>query len=135
MACEDADLLGTEHRGASRFTNLWRTAHRQAWHDLKIRWRRGLFWVMCFIVPLGLCFTLLVVVSLSGSASNFSLDVTACQPDGQFSLDSNDYDYWDVSGFFQVTLGFGDLTFTQAKVIDVVWDVVSDTERAWVAEL
>jgi hypothetical protein len=50
---------------------------------------------------------------------------TACCPDGAFSLQPNDYDYWDASGFFQVTLGFGAMTFSEAKALDVVWDVVS----------
>ncbi|KAI0814071.1 hypothetical protein GGR55DRAFT_633933 [Xylaria sp. FL0064] len=34
------------------------------------------------------------------------------------------YSYWDISGFFQVTLPLGSFTFTQAKVIDIVWDIV-----------
>jgi hypothetical protein len=48
----------------------------------------------------------------------------ACRPDGSFSL-VPDYRYWQVSGFFQITLSFGFLTFTPVKVIDIVWDVVS----------
>lgn len=45
---------------------------------------------------------------------------TACQPDGSPSLEPYNYKPWDASGFLQVTLGVGTLTFTQAKVIDVV---------------
>ncbi|KAK0707852.1 hypothetical protein B0H67DRAFT_647991 [Lasiosphaeris hirsuta] len=75
-------------------------------------------------------------VSVSGDALALSLSLThlarfpdtftrsACHPDGNFSPFSGDYDWWAVSGIFQVTLGFGSLTFTQAKVVDVVWDVI-----------
>ena len=51
---------------------------------------------------------------------------SACQPDGQFSYVTGRYKAWDASGFFQITLGFGALTFTQAKVIDIIWDIVSE---------
>ncbi|KAL2284946.1 hypothetical protein FJTKL_08497 [Diaporthe vaccinii] len=47
---------------------------------------------------------------------------SACLPDGTFSI-YEIYDPWDIYGFFQITSGFGELTFTQAKVVDVVWDV------------
>ena len=49
---------------------------------------------------------------------------SACQPDGTFSVEVN-YSLWEIQGFFQIMLGFGALTFTQAKVIDIIWDVVS----------
>jgi len=32
---------------------------------------------------------------------------------------------WSSSGFFQVTLAAGHLTFAGAKAVDVIWDVVS----------
>jgi len=50
---------------------------------------------------------------------------TACKPDGSFQIYSILYSNWVVSGFFQITMGFGTLTFTQAKVIDIIWDIVS----------
>ena len=51
-----------------------------------------------------------------------------CRPDGTFALSSgfsSDYDLWDVSGVFQITMGFGELSFSNAKLVDAVWDVVS----------
>jgi hypothetical protein len=46
-----------------------------------------------------------------------------CQPDGTFSI-TDTYSPWTLFNLFQVTIGFGTLTFNQAKVIDVTWDVV-----------
>jgi hypothetical protein len=49
----------------------------------------------------------------------------ACRPDGTFDPPMlNSYDNWSPSGFFQITVGFGQLPFTAVKIIDVVWDVV-----------
>ncbi|KAF1975556.1 hypothetical protein BU23DRAFT_441890, partial [Bimuria novae-zelandiae CBS 107.79] len=41
-----------------------------------------------------------------------------------FGNAANAYSYWSRTGFFQITLALGDLSFGQAKLIDVVWDVV-----------
>ena len=51
--------------------------------------------------------------------------LSACVADGSFSLDPPSYSLWASSGFFQITLAFGTFSFTSAKVVDVVWDVVS----------
>jgi hypothetical protein len=80
---------------------------------------------MCFCILVGLCVTLWAVVAATRVSSNFGVTPTACLPDGRFSLDPYGYDYWDASGFFEVTLGYGEMTFTEVKVIDVVWDIVS----------
>ncbi|KAI0886904.1 uncharacterized protein GGS22DRAFT_118950 [Annulohypoxylon maeteangense] len=34
------------------------------------------------------------------------------------------YNTWATSGFFEINLGVGNLTFTQAKAIDISWDIV-----------
>ncbi|KAH6671497.1 hypothetical protein F5X68DRAFT_264754 [Plectosphaerella plurivora] len=46
-----------------------------------------------------------------------------CQPDSTFR-DDDDYNNWALSGIFQINLRFGSLSFTQAKLIDVAWDVI-----------
>ena len=48
---------------------------------------------------------------------------TSCVPGGDFSL-FLEYNPFAARRAFQITLGFGHLTFAQAKVIDIVWDVV-----------
>lgn len=55
--------------------------------------------------------------------------ISACRPDGTFSPFTG-YSYWDVSGIFQITLAFGSFTFTQAKVIDIAWDIVRRAKLA-----
>lgn len=79
---------------------------------------RFFFWVTGLMVALG-------VLGVFAAAGFFGSDAGACLPDDSFGLRPQDFSYWGSSGFFQITLGFGDLTFTQAKAIDIVWDVVS----------
>ena len=57
------------------------------------------------------------------------LQMPRCQPDSTFR-DDDDYSNWDLSGLFQINLRFGSLSFTQAKVVDVAWDVVSTWLKA-----
>ena len=54
----------------------------------------------------------------------------ACQPDSGFYVGYDEYDIWDVAGFFQITLGFGEFPFSTAKTIDVGWDVSSYVESS-----
>jgi hypothetical protein len=119
MTPEDTGLL-IPNRGKG----FWRTAHYQAWNDFKTRWRRGLFWVMCFTIFSGLLLELLLVASMRVIYSTEFGSATVCHPNGKFDLNPNTYSYWDASGFFQITMPYGTLTFTQAKTIDVIWDVV-----------
>jgi hypothetical protein len=119
MAPENTGLLvSTCNRGKG----FWRTAHHQAWTDLKTRWRRGLFWVTCILVFSVLVYEIWFLAMIF--PKTLLILSRGCQPDGTFSLDPNDYNYWDASGFFQITIPYGTLKFSQAKVIDVVWDVV-----------
>jgi hypothetical protein len=70
---------------------------------------------------------LLYIVSAIGSISNGSAlyrKDEACVPDGSFSVMPTDFRYWSRSGFFQITLAFGNMDFTQVKAIDIAWDIV-----------
>jgi hypothetical protein len=103
-----------------RFKKVWRTSLHQASIDLRGRWRRACAWL--FLMGLCTCLEQLnVFVEMSGHVQ------TACPPDGIFRLEPATFSYWSKSGFFQITLGFGELSFTVVKVIDIVWDVVSVT--------
>jgi hypothetical protein len=46
----------------------------------------------------------------------------SCNPAGTFSSFDR-YNPWATSGICQMTLGFGSLTFSNVKLIDVNWDV------------
>jgi hypothetical protein len=102
-------------------TPFLHTAHLLAWRDIKSRWTHGLFAVFCYFSFTSLCFLLYLSLTVPHTSSRLS---SACRPDASFSLDGSSYDFRALSGFFAVTLGFGTLPFTQAKAIDVVWDVV-----------
>ena len=84
----------------------------------------GLIWFLfiCWfnfnlILLINLCSAWLPVSGRNGKPS-------ACPPDGVFNI-YDAYNPWALSGFFQITLGFGDLSFSSAKAIDVLWDFVS----------
>ncbi|KAI0457980.1 hypothetical protein F5B21DRAFT_462399 [Xylaria acuta] len=94
--------------------NYIKGARREAWSDLSTRWAHGLFVSLIF----GLVITLIVTLSY-----NLYVTKSACRPDGTFSV-YDDYSRWDSTGFFQIDVAFGSLTFAQAKVIDIIWDAV-----------
>ncbi|KAK5660028.1 hypothetical protein OQA88_13496 [Cercophora sp. LCS_1] len=48
---------------------------------------------------------------------------SGCRPDDTFSPFIDDYNWWSSNGFFQITLGFGSLTFAQVKIIDIIWNL------------
>ncbi|KAH7092084.1 hypothetical protein FB567DRAFT_625156 [Paraphoma chrysanthemicola] len=100
----------------ARFGKFWSEGHRQAHIDLYERWGRA---GACLFFA-GLCACVGILYPLSLASGNQG---SACQPDGSFDLQPGSFRYWSRSGFFEITLGFGTLTFTQAKAIDVIWDV------------
>jgi hypothetical protein len=60
--------------------------------------------------------------------TSFNAYETACQPDGSFSLYPDTFSIWSSTGFFQITLGGGHLTFAEAKLVDIVWDIVRSSK-------
>ncbi|OTA56503.1 hypothetical protein K449DRAFT_306300, partial [Hypoxylon sp. EC38] len=93
--------------------------------DLRsIRWARVGLWTLLAvwsIIILGLFIFLALYGPLS---SDFESRYTACRSDGSFNIMVYEYNAWSASGFFEINLGFGNLTFTQAKVIDISWDII-----------
>ncbi|KAI0543541.1 hypothetical protein F4679DRAFT_568346 [Xylaria curta] len=89
---------------------------KETWQDVRadVSTRWPLFYLILWFV--GLFTVIAILVQLRPPSA-------ACRPDGTFSAYEG-YRYWDSSGFFQITLTFGDFTFTEVKVIDIVWDVV-----------
>ncbi|KAI0841154.1 hypothetical protein F5Y06DRAFT_308074 [Hypoxylon sp. FL0890] len=90
--------------------------------DLRsIRWARAGLWTLYALwvtIILGL-FTFLIIYATDPSA--FEDLSSACRSDGSFALDTSSYNVW--KGFFEIGLGFGNLNFTQAKVVDIAWDI------------
>lgn len=101
---------------------------REIWNDLKSTdWRKFGIRLLLFswgtlIFLMAIFFPTLIVGTL---ADNNSYLWNYCAPDGSFSVVP--VDVWNIQWFFQIVLGFGNLSFTTAKIIDVVWDVVGQT--------
>jgi hypothetical protein len=104
-----------------------RLAYVKLWSDLRAihhqRRHLGIFLFIWFSA-LFATFVMLIVITLPTAPSGF--DSAGCQPDNTFSFQPESFSYWTDAGFFDITLGFGSFSFTQAKVIDVCFDVVSE---------
>lgn len=136
MSWVSARTQSTLKRSPSNVKAFWLDSQRQASRDFRSRSGRGCLWVLASLWFIGLTagFIFLCVWS-KWERSDYNLQ-SACLPDDAFNLWPSTYQYWGNSGFFQITLGGGALTFTQAKAIDVVWDIVSGTEfLIYMAEL
>lgn len=101
----------------------WKEASLAALRDVReVQWiGRCIFvfvvgWILTLIWLLVLFALELPVLGYTSS--------TACHPDGQFDVYQEGYNLWDATGFFQITLAWGSFSFADAKIIDVVWDVV-----------
>lgn len=88
--------------------------------DLRVRWRRGILWffIIQWISSLVILMTVLSLWSKSAESGS------ACPPNGIFTPDLSRYEILAPSSFFQISLGFGALSFTSVKAIDTAWDIV-----------
>lgn len=72
----------------------------------------------------------LVIVPLVGLRSNYFGDELPsfgfCEPDGNFNTGLETVTVWSPSKAFQITLGFGSMSFSKAKFIDIMWDIVGE---------
>jgi hypothetical protein len=112
---------------AHRLKNLWRfllhewkASFRELWLDLRaLRWIRILRWLGALVWLTG------IALGIAGACIH-AKDVDGfCMPDGSFSNNPSGYNIWKTSGFFQITLGFGQMSFAIAKFIDIAFDIVS----------
>ena len=114
------------HAQLSYFAVSWREGHLQARKDFLVRWRDCGRWLLVTIWLVTLIFSLIILILIdTGLRSDIRGDLGACLPDGSFSVEPDTYRYFSGSGFFEITLAFGSMSFTQVKVLDVAWDIVS----------
>lgn len=101
------------------------------WNDLKqTRWLVFSGWFGLLFWLGFLLFSIIVLPSIA----DYATDINFCRPDNTFALPSadgysysysdNTYSVWRPSNPFEVTMGFGNLSFGIAKLVDVIWDVV-----------
>lgn len=126
----------------------WRTWKDMAIEDFKsMRWLVAVRWTAIALWAFALLFMLASLSSLAADSdglttpsfisylvSTFGLGSglgflyrqdSACQPNGNFSLYPYTYRWLSMSDFFEITIGFRPLSFTQAKVVDIVAGIVS----------
>jgi hypothetical protein len=102
------------------FSHEFKTSCRDLWSDLKaVRWLRILLWFGALTWITAIAGSLAAACIGAHNVDGF------CMPDGSFSNDPSGYNIWKTSGFFQITLGFGHMSFAIAKFIDITFDIVS----------
>lgn len=79
------------------------------------------------LLPISVILGLVVFIGLmSFSDSSFVYMSGVCRPDGTFMLTFSDsYTPWSQDTVFAINMSYGSYTFGIAKLIDIVWDVVS----------
>jgi hypothetical protein len=93
---------------------LWRDVRAVKWIRFFV-WFTFLSWLACLATAIG--FSTTTPRNLDGDGY--------CLPDGTFDPEQyGSYNIFNPSGFFQITLGYGELHFATAKLIDILWDVV-----------
>ncbi|KAK4225069.1 hypothetical protein QBC38DRAFT_501674 [Podospora fimiseda] len=115
----DVELHLTSTQASSRCLDL--LAAGSSKRDTTSLWRKYGIPTLMFAWLGVLVATIVFLSAMNKFMFNY---VLPCKPDGSFSPFVDNYDAWSSAGFFEVTLGMGRLTFSQAKVIDIVWDVV-----------
>ncbi|KAI0852834.1 hypothetical protein F5Y00DRAFT_272463 [Daldinia vernicosa] len=102
----------------------WTRTYRETWSDLRsVRWARGGLWTLFTLWTMAVL-GFFVFITLYNSIDFYIYGGSACRTDGSFVIDTSDYSIWTSSSFFDISLGFGNLTFAEAKVIDISWDIV-----------
>jgi hypothetical protein len=93
---------------------------RRKWRSI-VNHCNACFWVSSTLVALIILPLCSVAYSYSGGGvPSFGV----CQPNGDFNTGLEPVSAWSPSAAFQITLGFGSMSFSTAKFIDIVWDVV-----------
>ncbi|KAI1658319.1 hypothetical protein F4813DRAFT_46041 [Daldinia decipiens] len=102
----------------------WTRTYRETWSDLRsIGWARAGLWTL-FALWTMTVLGFFIFIALYNSYDFEIHNGSACRTDGSFIINSSDYSLWKSSSFFDISLGFGNLTFAEAKVIDISWDIV-----------
>jgi hypothetical protein len=83
------------------------------------------------LIPLTVALILLLILMSARPAlflGDFTSADSGCTPDGNVELAvgyTTRYRPFNSSGFFSINIRFGNLSFGVAKLVDVIWDVVS----------
>lgn len=155
IAIGEQDNIATSIKSRTKISHLTSDAGRHVQHVWSQDYRKTLpfltklFWqetwadvgtlrhhfyrVWCFAIPFSIILALASALVLAALAATYALP-EACQPDSGFYVGSDAYDIWNPHGLFQITLGFGQFGFSEAKMIDVAWDVSQAFSFPWLRE-
>lgn len=113
-------LMGAGKKKRRSFGRPVAEAARQAWRDLRLaRWANFGLWAL-YWSSLAAIFTAILMLSTPLYSAYMFRD-TLCRPDGSIG---GEYNFWDFSGFFDISLAAGSFTFTNVKMIDIAWQLV-----------
>ncbi|KAI1209380.1 uncharacterized protein F4807DRAFT_91772 [Annulohypoxylon truncatum] len=88
------------------------------------RWIRAGCWVVSILWTV-MILGFFAFLGLYGAMSyRFESEDSACRSDDTFNPVISEYNAWTISGFFKINLGFGSLTFTEAKIVSILWDII-----------
>ncbi|KAI1770824.1 hypothetical protein F4818DRAFT_222256 [Hypoxylon cercidicola] len=108
-----------------RISRQWIEACSEVLVDLRsTRWSYLGLWALfiCWTIVTFSSWIFLIIYSIS--STSFEDVSTACRSDGSFNPFLYEYTPWTTSGFFEINAGFGNYSFTEAKIIDIFWDII-----------
>lgn len=95
------------------------------WTQFAYGYLLALWFFFLFVLTTSLPAYLYLVGTDDMFYSSRSRRPAGCLPNDVFIPRQAHINVFELSGFFQITHGFGNLTFAQVKVVDIIWDVVS----------
>lgn len=115
---------GYSFAGETAKTSI-KSAERSGW-----RWTLGLVAKHVLLLAIVIATVVLLIVvgripSWQSTSRSYAGQFNNCNANGTFTPShSPTFSLWDGSGLFQITLTWGHMTFSQAKALDVLWDIV-----------
>ncbi|KAI0543983.1 hypothetical protein F4679DRAFT_589929 [Xylaria curta] len=103
---------------------LWLSPFSQARYDIRrsnLNWK---LWIIMVFLAVGFKLTTSLLLFKLNLPQFSTAPTVSCDISGFFNSFGTQPSPFTFSQFFQINLGFGHLTFTQAKVIDTFWDLV-----------
>ena len=109
-----------QHR-RSIWTGFWQDTK----YELKtFRWRKWTQRFLALALPPILIITLLLITIWICIPGRLFRSTDVSRPDGNFYYGLKSYVPWRTESLFQIDVGFGNLSFANAKLIDFWWDLV-----------
>jgi hypothetical protein len=109
---------------ANKARTLWdvvRKSFGDARHDMHRLFPRPKHWISFFVLTIAFLF---LMVSYYPMIYFWRPPDNGACPLGDFTLRPDLESPFTAAGFLQITFSFGRMSFGQAKLVDIVWDIV-----------